>query len=240
MNVERQAAPMDPAPGAGRVVGARRSVAVVMLGMVLAAALLPLDRAIADAASSIRPRGDVRRELEAIQQFGGVSSLIVMWLVIWRVALNRFRAVLDWALAAGLTSLAVFALKCVAGRPRPKFGEGGLVFLGPFRARAPGEGASAQHAWEFWNDGAAELWSMPSSHTAAAVVAAVCLSRLEPRLRVIVIPAAVIVGAARVLLGAHFASDVVVGAAIGFAIAHPLAGSGWVAARFTRRGRPGG
>jgi membrane-associated phospholipid phosphatase len=76
----------------------------------------------------------------------------------------------------------------------------------------------ARHAWEFWARDVSELWSMPSSHTALAVVAAVCLWKLYPRLWPVVFGLAGLVGLCRVLFRAHYPSDVLIGAGIALAV----------------------
>jgi hypothetical protein len=76
-----------------------------------------------------------------------------------------------------------------------------------------------RHAWEIGSGISSDLWSMPSSHTVYAAALAVCLSRMYPRLTPIVTVLACIVGLARVLLQAHWASDVFVGAALGLIVA---------------------
>jgi undecaprenyl-diphosphatase len=60
---------------------------------------------------------------------------------------------------------------------------------------------------------------MPSSHTAAACALAVVIARLYPKLTPLMIVLACIVGTARVVLGAHYPSDVVIGGALGATIA---------------------
>ncbi|MBL0927702.1 MAG: phosphatase PAP2 family protein [Phycisphaerales bacterium] len=191
------------------------AAAVLAAGVLVGLLLLPIDGAVHGLAERWRPRGDIRRELEALQQFGAVGSMVVISLAILCLDRGRFRRVLDWLLAAGLSSLAVSAVKMLAGRVRPGPGDGDpWRFLGPL-----GVSAETSHpALHFWASGAGDAWSMPSNHTATAVVAAVFLGVMYPRLRPLVLGLALLVGAARVLLGAHFPSDVAVGAAVGLAV----------------------
>jgi membrane-associated phospholipid phosphatase len=187
--------------------------------VILAVLLLPFDGAISTFVTQFRPGGDLKRELELLQQFGSPTTMIVCALLIWRLDPRMLARMLDWLLAAGLTWAAVFALKVSLGRPRPKFLGEHLNFLGPWNTYTVQEGDPPRHAWEILADDVTEIWSMPSSHTAFAVVAAVCLTRMYPRLRPIAIVMALLVGVCRVLLKAHYPSDVLVGAAIGYAIA---------------------
>ncbi|HEV2058427.1 MAG TPA: phosphatase PAP2 family protein [Solirubrobacteraceae bacterium] len=63
--------------------------------------------------------------------------------------------------------------------------------------------------------------SFPSTHTAVSFAAAVVLPPLLPRTPLIVLATATAGG--RLLLGEHYPSDVVVGAALGAAVAAPFA-----------------
>jgi membrane-associated phospholipid phosphatase len=185
----------------------------------IALILLPFDGAISGFVTPFRPGGDLRREMELLQQFGSPTTMIVCTLLIWRLDPRMLLKMLDWLLAAGMTWAAVFALKASLGRPRPKFVGEHLNFLGPWNTYIVQEGDPPRYAWEILADDVTEIWSMPSSHTAFAVVAAVCLTRMYPRLRPIAIVMAVLVGVGRVLFKAHYPSDVLIGAAIGYAIA---------------------
>ena len=73
---------------------------------------------------------------------------------------------------------------------------------------------------------------MPSSHTAHAVVLGVFLARLYPPLKPMAVTLVVLVGVSRVLLGAHYPSDVVVGGAVAWVI------TDWVMGRCGRATLP--
>ena len=64
-----------------------------------------------------------------------------------------------------------------------------------------------------------DQYSFPSGHTLHAVSFAIMLSQIEPMLMPVVVPFAILVAASRVILGLHYPSDVVVGAAIGAMLA---------------------
>lgn len=92
-------------------------------------------------------------------------------------------------------------LKFVLGRARPIFFEGlDMTGFFPFTAE-----------WAFN--------SMPSGHTAATFAGLVMIGMLAPRCKVFTWTAAVIVGASRVMIGAHWPSDVILGAFIGMVMA---------------------
>lgn len=210
-------APASPGPASTRL-GARAALLILGGAALAAAALLPFDGAISRMAREVRPGGDVRRELELVQQFGGPTSIALAALLLWRLDPARLRRVLDWLAALALALSAAMVIKILAGRPRPKFDEP-LVFLGPGRSHVVQPGDPARYPWEITAPDITEIWSMPSSHTASAVVAAVFLTALDPRLRPVVWGLALAVGACRVLFRAHYVSDVIVGGALAYVLA---------------------
>lgn len=70
--------------------------------------------------------------------------------------------------------------------------------------------------------GAAPLdrYSFPSGHTLHAVSFTIMYMHIEPTLLVVLLPFAILVAASRIILGLHYPSDVIVGAAIGAALAN--------------------
>ena len=213
-----------------------------LAALVLAAMFVPVDGAIARAMIGVRDNigGDIKRELETLQQFGAIGSVVIVAIVIWLQDPARRARLLDLLAAWLLTAIAVFPLKLLSGRPRPRISllerepDLHLIFLGPLRTYELTPELGPRHAWEFWSGISSDLHSMPSSHTAYAVVLAVFLATLYPRLRPMVVCLAVIVGLARVLFGAHYPSDVVIGAALAYAISERV-----IAARlWSRRTAP--
>lgn len=188
-------------------------------------ALLPFDGVVVRLAMWMNANlgGDPRRELNALQQYGQFSVSVLLAVGIWLQDPRNRARLIDWAVAWAVTAAIVFPMKVLVARPRPRFGDGVIepwAFPGPFGAwplGVDGEGRprGVRHGWELWGGIRSDLWSMPSSHTAYAVVASVVLARLYPRLTPLAIGMASLVGVARVLLGAHFPSDVAVGAAAG-------------------------
>lgn len=197
----------------------------LLIGLVLVLLLLPLDGPIARFARAHPLGGDLRRELEALQQYGqGLSSLLIA-AVIWIQDPARRRRLADWAAAFGSAFVVVFLIKTMLGRPRPKYDDP-WIFLGP-TGQYPVDGAGVRHAWELWGGISSDLWSMPSSHTAYAFVMAVFIAAVYPRLRGLVFAIACIVGLGRILTGAHFPSDVAAGWAIGMAVARTVVHRRW-------------
>lgn len=64
-----------------------------------------------------------------------------------------------------------------------------------------------------------DRYSFPSGHTLHAVCLAILLQQVEPALGLVCIPFAVLVAMSRVVLGLHYPTDVIVGAAIGASLA---------------------
>lgn len=209
----------------------RESYGPVLVGVVLFALLLPLDGPVARAVRSLHVSGDLKRELTAWQQYGALTSLIVVGAVIALLDPRRARRLLDLVAASALTGTAILALKMTAGRPRPRPElDDPHTFVGPLGVYpvTMGDGSIRLiHPWEVSSGRAVELWSMASSHTAYAVVLSVFLIALYPRLRPIAIAMALLVGCSRVLFQAHWPTDVLAGAVIAYSIARPAVKGMW-------------
>lgn len=156
--------------------------------------------------------GDPKRELEFLQQYGGFSSLVIVALVIVLLDPRRRIHIANGALAMVLTSLSCHAAKILIGRPRPKH-EDPYGFVSVVAAYPTDEGPV--RSWEVSRRVASELWSMPSSHAAAAAALSVFLVSLYPRLTPLCVALCLCVGLARWITGAHYVSDVLIGTALG-------------------------
>jgi membrane-associated phospholipid phosphatase len=240
--------PADPIAADYNPTGSSRARWVVpAAALLLAAAVLPFDGPVALAARRLQTGGewalggDVRRTIEFLQQFGDAASSIVIGIAVLMLDRARRARVLDWAAGALATSLAVHALKMLAGRPRPRVAFGAEAaeplashrfFAGPWRAvllpREGQPGGVSLHSWEFWRGVGSDLASMPSSHTSAAAALAAALAAMYPRLTPLVVSLMIVVGVSRAVTGAHYPSDVLVGGAIG-----------WVVTSMAMRGRWG-
>ncbi|MEZ6242352.1 MAG: phosphatase PAP2 family protein [Phycisphaerales bacterium] len=208
----------DPAPSLqADSTSRRRWLLAIPLGALLAGAIFPIDGTIADLARSIHLGGDLRRELETLQQFGQGSAIVLTLLLVWTLDPARRGRLWSYAGAMLLTFAIVQPMKMLVGRPRPKFDEPWYL-CGPFGSYPISPEVGVRHAWELGSGISSDLWSMPSSHTAYALVMAVFLGRLYPKAGWVFGVLAVIVGLARVLLGAHYPSDVVMGGAIGLGV----------------------
>jgi undecaprenyl-diphosphatase len=111
---------------------------------------------------------------------------------------DRFFAVAAGALAAGVGIAIFLRLKKATGRKRPC--------------------ALVPHCWATLLP--PDQFSFPSGHTITAFAVAVSLSMFYPSLAIGLLFCAISVAASRILLGMHFLSDVLAGAAIGTLLAY--------------------
>ena len=146
-------------------------------------------------------KGDIKRESRWFAQYGQSVCTPVAALLVWRLDLTNGvkRAIL---VAAGVScaSLSCAILKRMIGRVRPGRPDSGK-FLGP--------------TWKHSNHREA----FPSSHSACAVCLSALLAALYPQAAVIFWALAIICAVLRYLLDAHWPSDVMGGAALGYGIA---------------------
>ena len=98
------------------------------------------------------------------------------------------------------SGLAVDLVKTIFGRARPKllFSDGAYYFG--------------------WLGTRSDFWSFPSGHTANAVSLALAVGMIWPRYRAVAAIFAALVAASRIIITAHYVSDVVMGGFLAFAI----------------------
>lgn len=159
---------------------------------------------IPDLANAKASGGDPARELMMLEQWGQwVCSVIVIAAVALLDKAGRRRA-LAIALGCLCTVLVSYLLKDLIGRSRPYVSEGAGWPLGTWVWGGPAMGFHKGSAWQ----------SFPSSHTTGAFALSVGLSWFYPRGRHLFFGLAIITAAQRVLHGAHFLSDTLVGMGI--------------------------
>ncbi len=182
-------------------------------------ACIPFDATIAQAAQRAGKSlgGDLERTLKLLEQFGDGATTIIVALGVLLCGSSSLRArLILWLSGAIASSALVHVLKIAIGRPRPRFHDPHTFawFFRTYPVQHQGEEV-ARYSWQTWIGSSSDLASMPSSHTSAAFAMAVGLYIVFPKGRWLWFSLASIVALARVLHGAHYVSDVLVGAAVG-------------------------
>lgn len=210
----------------------------LLASILLAFLLQPLDASLNHSLSTLNLPGDFRRELNTLQQFGQGASFIIVGLVIFLLDPARRHRLLDLALLAAILGAACTLAKGLVGRPRPLLDDPN-TFLGPFGLYPLERNGQVflAHAWDTSKPISSDLWSMPSSHTAFAVAFSVFLVHLYPRLIWLCVPMAALVGFARTVLDAHWPTDVIVGAGLGWAVGLLVIHRSWGVRLIRRLGR---
>lgn len=211
--------------------GRREWAAPLVAGVVLVVALVRFDGPVLAWVQGLGIGGDLRRELGAWQQFGALGSLAFVSAAVWLGDPRRRRRLLDLVAAVAVGWGACSLLKVMVGRPRPRpeYWDP-YTFLWPWGEYPTEveEGVLAvMPAWDMRVAPSADLWSMPSGHTAHAAVLAVFIAALYPRLRGLMWAMIGVVGFARLVFGAHWPTDVVAGAAVGIAAGRVAVGRYW-------------
>ena len=195
----------------------RPRLLAALFGTVLAAALSMtfVDRPVARFFHDGDPR--VHAVFAVITKFGLsdayliVSSLLFLGLRIAAartrdaarapsLLLNAYRALFIFAVVAA-SGILTDVVKVICGRARPK-----LLFADNFYGFT-------------WGATQADYWSFPSGHATTAAALATALFLLWPRGLPLYVAGALLVMASRIILDAHYTSDVIAGAAIGAATA---------------------
>lgn len=196
-------------------------IAPIALGL----CLVPIDGAVRAWVYTHRAGGDLKRELEFLQQFGAFSSVVLLMIAVLlldsRPRAWKWNRIFDWIAAASLAGVIGHLLKIFIGRPRPLFDDPMHVLgpIGKYPVELKDGSLALIHAWDYSSGVASDLWSMPSSHALSAASLAVTLTLLYPKLRWLCVGLAIVVCIARVVLGAHYPSDVLVGAGVGWWVA---------------------
>ena len=143
-------------------------------------------------------KGDIKRETRWFAQYGQSACTPVVGLLVWD--LDDGRKALPIVLAVTITAVAAMVVKRVIGRVRPGRENAGQ-FLGP----------TFKHA--------NYRESFPSSHAACAVALSAMLAHTYPGGTMTFWALAAICAALRYVLDAHWPSDIVAGALLGYLVA---------------------
>jgi membrane-associated phospholipid phosphatase len=174
--------------------------------LLLAALALPIDVPLSRWITGAALPGDLRRFVDLGEIFGhGLGVAVIV------VALYNLDPPKRWAIPRLLAmtysgGLLANAIKFLIVRTRPR----GFDL-------ATGHVWQTLQAWTWQRSSLNE--SFPSAHTATAVAFAVALGAMYPHARRFFFALAVSVGVQRITSGAHFASDVCAGAAVGWFVA---------------------
>jgi lipid A 4'-phosphatase len=184
-----------PSPGLKRF-------AVVTLATIplFALSYAVIDRPLAQALQNIDPA--IRAVFAVVTKFGeGVFYLVPSGLVaLWALWTHR-RALLH---RAGFVFAAVAIPGLIADVAKPVFGRARPQML--FR----------EDVFGFtWHGARANYWSFPSGHTITITALALSLTAVYPRLWPLYAAVALLVASSRVIIDAHYLSDVIAGAYIG-------------------------
>ena len=217
LKIEPPAAAHSAAPSSARPWPRR------LIGTLLLAALgtLSIDMAVSRWCAAGNVPKNVHRLLEIAEDFGNGIGVGLIALAVFVLDPSRRRALVRVLTAAYGAGLAADGLKILVVRFRPR--DLNLLktsVMDSFDGLV-GFAVSRSH-------------SFPSAHTATGVGLAMLLAWLYPRGRWYFAFLAVLVGAQRVVVGAHFLSDVLVGAALGVAVGWCCTGWELGSRRFTR------
>lgn len=186
------------------------------------AAALRIDCSLASWCVADRCPRDLSQLLKAIEPFGNGVGAVVIAMAVYQLDPRRRPMVarlLAMSIGAGLTADGV---KMLVARTRPRdFNFHGTV-------------AETFGRWlPLWNESSANQ-GFPSAHAATAVGLAIGLSWFYPRGRGLFAALALLVVCQRIESGYHFASDAIVGAAIGVLVAAALLKIGLLPGWFER------
>jgi undecaprenyl-diphosphatase len=146
-------------------------------------------------------KGDIKRESRWLAQYGQSVCTAVAALLVWQLDVPHRRYVVPILVATFGTSVVSMVVKRLLSRVRPGREKAGK-FLGP----------SLKHA--------NYKESFPSSHSACAMALSVTLSICYPQAAATFWALALICGALRYFLDAHWPSDILAGLALGYGAAH--------------------
>lgn len=194
-----------------------------------AIALVTVDLPIAQVCAPRDFPDEIHRYLRSIEPFGtpyGQGMLLLAVICIVPAVKWRVPRIAAAAVGAGLTANVI---KLLVGRERPKYFN-----------MASDSATDAFHSLLPFLHGGSSLKSFPSAHTASAVGFAVALTYVFPRGKWLFGITAALVAMQRIEVCEHFLSDVLVGATVGWLVAHATVHHPKLSAWFDRLESRGG
>jgi 4-amino-4-deoxy-L-arabinose transferase-like glycosyltransferase/membrane-associated phospholipid phosphatase len=146
------------------------------------------------------PNGELHQLILSLAMFGQGLGMVLSVVLVALFDRKRKRAAL-LALMIGLTALASAGVKMIIGRERPLQSKGATVFHGPIGGLVT-----------------SRTQSFPSGHTTTAATLATVLSAFYPHARGLFWGLAAGVAVNRVVIVAHYPSDVLAGAWLGYVV----------------------
>lgn len=196
--------------GSGQNLVARSEIKPIYVAATLIAAatvLWPLDLPLAAILNRFQIYGDPKEILTVAETFGHGVGVAIVLIAVWLLSFES-RRFLPALLASSLGSgIAADIIKLCVARQRPRdFEFASDSVLDTFAGFFPGFGPSA-------------MQSFPSAHSATAVGFAVALAVCFPKGKWFFYVLAALTCFSRMQVGAHYLSDVLVGAAVGIVVA---------------------
>jgi len=187
----------------------KRVLAVVVALMVVLFSSAQIDVSLAQAIKVIEVKGDPREILTVAETFGHGVGVILVLIAVWMLSPISRKFVPRLVAASLGAGLAADVVKLCVARTRPR----------------SFEFATDSTVWDTFGgffppfDSTGAMQSFPSAHSATAVGFAVALAVCFPRGKWLFYILAVLTCFSRMQVGAHYLSDVLVGAAIGIGVA---------------------
>ncbi len=207
--VEQAAVPLaDSHPLAATVRMAPHAAGALCFGM-LAAAALAVDVPLAGWCRDDVLPGDLVRLLRWTEVFAHGGGVLLVLLTVWTLDPARRRCLPRLAAAAYGAGMLSNCVKLLVSRTRPHILERPPAALETFGAWLPFLPGQVSEGW------CHAVQSFPSGHSATAVALALTLSALYPRGRRLFFVFACLASIQRMTAGAHYLSDVLVGAGLG-------------------------
>lgn len=187
-----------------------RQIVTPLLLLIAGVFALSVDLPIARWLVDHRLRGDLRDIMEVAEAFGHGLGVMLVLIAIWTLHPPGRRALPKLVAASLGAGMVANGVKLIIARNRPR----------TFDLATYDNIWATFGSWLPALDISGDIQSFPSAHSATAVGFAVGLAACYPRGKWFFAVLAVLTCMSRMHVGAHYLSDVLVGSAIGFAVAN--------------------